>query len=87
MWRKREKIEEPVRGLQASYWIWQAHQQGVTEATELLQKILESVPNPKQNEWYELATLADHALNHHAEHKLDEEWILMCHRIIIANQF
>jgi len=87
LWRKREKIEEPVRGLQASYWIWQAHQQGVTEATELLQKILESVPNPKQNEWYELATLANHALNHHAEHKLDEEWILMCHRIIIANQF
>jgi len=87
LWRKREKMEEPVRGLQASYWIWQAHQQGVTEATELLQKILESVPNPKQNEWYELATLADHALNHHAEHKLDEEWILMCHRLIIANQF
>ncbi|MBT8521890.1 sel1 repeat family protein [Polynucleobacter paneuropaeus] len=87
LWRKREKIEEPVRGLQASYWIWQAQQQGVAEATELLQKILESVPNPKRNDWYELALLADHALNHHAEHKLDEEWILMCHRIIIANQF
>ncbi|QWD33816.1 sel1 repeat family protein [Polynucleobacter paneuropaeus] len=87
LWRKREKIEEPVRGLQASYWIWQAQQQGVNEATELLQKILESVPNPKRNDWYELALLADHALNHHAEHKLDKEWILMCHRIIIANQF
>ncbi|MBT8583225.1 sel1 repeat family protein [Polynucleobacter paneuropaeus] len=87
LWRKREKSEEKVRGLQASYWIWQAQQQGVNEATELLQKILESVPNPKRNDWYELALLADHALNHHAEHKLDEEWILMYHRIIIANQF
>ena len=87
LWRKREKLEEPVRGLQASYWIWQAHQQGVSEASELLQKILESVPTPKQNDWHELATLAEHALNHHAEHKLDEEWILMCHRLVIANQF
>ncbi|MBT8585890.1 sel1 repeat family protein [Polynucleobacter paneuropaeus] len=87
LWRKREKLEEPVRGLQASYWVWQAHQQGVSEASELLQKILESVPTPKQNDWYELATMAEHALNHHAEYKLDEEWILMCHRLVIANQF
>jgi len=87
LWRKREKIEEEVRGLQASYWIWQAHQQGVSEATGLLQKILEGTPNPKKNDWYELATSAEHALNHHAEFKLDEEWVLMCHRIIIANQF
>jgi len=87
LWRKREKIEEEVRGLQASYWIWQAHQQGVAEATELLQKILESTPDPKKNNWYELATLAEQTLNHHAEFKLDEEWALMCHRIIIANQF
>ena len=87
LWRKREKLEEPVRGLQASYWVWQAHQQGVSEASELLQKILESVPTPKQNGWHELATLAEHALNHHAEHKLDEEWILLCHRLVIANQF
>ena len=27
------------------------------------------------------------ALNHHAEYKLNEDWILLCHRIIIANQF
>jgi len=87
LWRKREKIEEEVRGLQASYWIWQAHQQGVAEATELLQKILQSTPDPKKNNWYELATLAEQTLNHHAEFKLDEEWALMCHRIIIANQF
>jgi TPR repeat protein len=87
LWRKREKIEEKVRGLQASYWIWQAHQQGVAEAKDLLGKILENVSNPKQNDWYELATFAEKALNHHAEYKLDEEWILLCHRIIIANQF
>ena len=87
LWRKREKIEEPVRGLQASYWIWQAHQQGVPEAMELLGKVLENVASPKNNDWYELATYAEKALNHHAEHQLEEEWILLCHRLVIANQF
>ena len=87
LWRKREKVAEKVRGLQASYWIWQAHQQGVSEAQELLGKILENVPNPKKNDWHDLATFAEEALNHHAEHKLDHEWILLCHRLIIANQF
>ena len=87
LWRKREKIEEKVRGLQASYWVWQAHQQGVPEAKELLGKILESIDDPKKNDWYELATYAQKALDHHAEYKLDAEWILLCHRIIIANQF
>ena len=87
LWRKREKIEEKVRGLQASYWVWQANQQGVPEAKELLSKILESCPNPKNNEWHELALCAEQALNHHAEHKLDIDWVLLCHRLIIANQF
>ncbi len=87
LWRKREKNEEKVRGLQASYWVWQAHQQGVPEAKELLSKILESCPNPKDNEWLELAQCAEEAINHHAEHKVDEDWLLLCHRIIIANQF
>ena len=87
LWRKREKIEEKVRGLQASYWVWQAHQQGVAEAKELLGKILESAPNPQKNDWYELALYAEKALDHHAEYKLDEEWLLMCHRLIVANQF
>ena len=87
LWRKREKLEEKVRGLQASYWVWHAHQQGVAEAKELLSKILESCPVPKKNEWHELALCAEQALNHHAEHKLDLDWILMCHRLIIANQF
>jgi TPR repeat protein len=87
LWRKREKVEEKVRGLQASYWIWQAHQQGVIEAKELLSKVLENVSSPKNNDWFELATYAEIALNHHAEHQLDEEWILLCHRLIVANQF
>ena len=87
LWRKREMSEEKVRGLQASYWVWQAHQQGVAEAKDLLSKILESCPDPKSNEWFELAQYAERAINHHAEHKLDEDWLLLCHRIIIANQF
>lgn len=87
LWRKREKIEEKVRGLQASYWIWQAHQQGVPEAQELLSKVLENVSSPKNNDWYHLALHAEKALNHHAEHQLEEEWILLCHRLVIANQF
>ena len=87
LWRKREKSEEKVRGLQASYWVWQAHQQGVIEAKALLSKILEGCPNPKLNEWLELAQYAEHAINHHAEHKVDEDWLLLCHRIVVANQF
>jgi TPR repeat protein len=87
LWRKREKSEEKVRGLQASYWVWQAHQQGVAEAKDLLSKILESCSGPKLNEWFALAQYAERAINHHAEHKLDEGWLLLCHRIIIANQF
>ena len=87
LWRKREKSEEKVRGLQASYWVWQAHQQDVAEAKELLSKILESCPNPKLNDWFDLAQYAERALSHHAEHKLDEDWLLLCHRIVIANQF
>ena len=87
LWRKREKIEEKVRGLQASYWVWQAYQQGVPEAKELLGKILENVSHPQRNDWLTLASFAEKALNHHAEHQLDAEWILLCHRLIIANQF
>lgn len=87
LWRKREKLEEKVRGLQASYWVWQAHQQNIPEATELLSKILTSCPDPQKNDWHDLAKCAEEALSHHAEHKLDEDWTLLCHRIIIANQF
>jgi TPR repeat protein len=87
LWRKREKTEEKVRGLQASYWVWQAHQQGVPEAKELLNKILDSRPHPKSNDWHELAQYAEQAVNHHVEYKINDDWLLLCHRIIIANQF
>jgi TPR repeat protein len=87
LWRKREKAEEKVRGLQASYWVWQASQQGVDEAKKLLSKILVSCPDPRKNDWYLLAQYADHAINYHAEHKLDLDWLMLCHRIVIANQF
>ena len=87
LWRKREKIEEKVLGLQASYWVWQANQQDVPEAKELLSKILVSCPHPEKNDWHKLVQCADHAINHHAEHKLGLEWLMLCHRIVIANQF
>ncbi|HAT38860.1 sel1 repeat family protein [Polynucleobacter necessarius] len=87
LWRKRAKSEEKVRGLQASYWVWQAHQQGVPEAKELLSRILESCPTPQKNEWFDLAQCAEEAINHHAAHKIDDDRLLLCHRIIIANQF
>jgi TPR repeat protein len=87
LWRRREKLEERVKGLQASYWVWQAQQQGVGEAKDLLMKILESCPKPAQNDWHDLALLAEQAINRHAEYKIEYEWLLLCHRLVIANQF
>jgi len=87
LWRKREKLEEKVKGLQASYWVWQAQQQGVGEAKNLLTKILESCPKPAANDWHDLAVLAEQAINRHAEYKIEYEWLLLCHRLVIANQF
>jgi len=87
LWRKREKLEEKVKGLQASYWVWQAQQQGVGEAKDLLTKILESCPKPAANDWHDLALLAEQAINRHAEYKIEYEWLLLCHRLVIANQF
>ena len=87
LWRRREKLEERVRGLQASYWIWQAQQQGVHDARDLLVKILESCPKPAANDWHDLALLAEQAINRHAEYKIEYEWLLLCHRLVIANQF
>jgi len=87
LWRKREKLDEKVKGLQASYWVWQAQQQGVCEARELLAKILESSAKPETNDWHDLALLAEQAINRHAEYKIEYEWLLLCHRLIIANQF
>ena len=87
LWRKRDKLNEKITGLQASYWAWQAHQQGIVEARALLMKILVSCPNPAQNAWFELAQYAELALAHHSDHQLSAAWVLMCHRIVIANQF
>jgi TPR repeat protein len=87
LWRKREKLNEKVKGLQASYWVWQAQQQGVHDAKGLLTKILESCPKPAANDWHDLALLADQAINRHAEYKIEYEWLLLCHRLVIANQF
>jgi TPR repeat protein len=87
LWRKREKLDEKVKGLQASYWVWQAQQQGVHEAKYLLTKILESCPKPAANDWHDLALLAEQAINRHAEYKIEYEWLLLCHRLVIANQF
>ena len=87
LWRKRQKLDEKVKGLQASYWIWQAQQQGVHEAKDLLAKILESCPKPALNNWHDLALLAEQAINRHAEYKIEYEWLLLCHRLVIANQF
>jgi hypothetical protein len=87
LWRKREKLDEKVKGLQASYWVWQAQQQGVHDARDLLAKILESRPKPAANDWHDLALLAEQAINRHAEYKIEYEWLLLCHRLVIANQF
>ena len=87
LWRKREKLDEKVKGLQASYWVWQAQQQGVQEASALLSKILESCPKPAANDWHDLALLAEQAINRHAEYKIEYEWLLVCHRLVVANQF
>jgi TPR repeat protein len=87
LWRKREKLDEKVKGLQASYWVWQAQQQGVSEARDLLVKILESCPKPALNDWHDLALLAEQAINRHAEYKIEYEWLLLCHRLVVANQF
>jgi TPR repeat protein len=87
LWRKREKLDEKVKGLQASYWVWQAQQQGVHDARDLLTKILESCPKPAVNDWHDLALLAEQAINRHAEYKIEYEWLLLCHRLVVANQF
>jgi TPR repeat protein len=87
LWRRREKLEERVKGLQASYWVWQAQQQGIHDAKDLLTKILESCPKPAANDWHDLALLAEQAINRHAEYKIEYEWLLLCHRLVVANQF
>jgi TPR repeat protein len=85
LWRKRAQLTEAVEGLQASYWVWHASQQGVTEAQELLSKIMESHPNSKKNDWHQLASATAQAMIEKS-HRFTGEILLMCHRVIVANQ-
>jgi TPR repeat protein len=85
LWRKRAQLTEAVEGLQASYWVWHASQQGVTEAQELLSKIMESHPNSKKNDWHQLASAVAQAMTDNS-HRFTGEILLMCHRVIVANQ-
>jgi TPR repeat protein len=85
LWRKRAQLTEAVEGLQASYWVWHASQQGVTEAQELLSKIMESHADPKKNDWHQLASTVTQAMTENS-HRFTGEILLMCHRVIVANQ-
>jgi TPR repeat protein len=85
LWRKRAQLTEEVEGLQASYWVWHASQQGVTEAQVLLSKIMESHSDPKKNDWYQLASAVAQAMTENS-HRFTGEILLMCHRVIVANQ-
>jgi TPR repeat protein len=85
LWRKRAQLTEAVEGLQASYWVWHASQQGVMEAQELLSKIMESHANPKKNDWHQLASAVAQAMAENS-HRFTGEILLMCHRVIVANQ-
>jgi TPR repeat protein len=85
LWRKRAQLTEEVEGLQASYWVWHASQQGVTEAQELLSKIMESHADPKKNDWYQLASAVAQTMTENS-HRFTGEILLMCHRVIVANQ-
>jgi TPR repeat protein len=85
LWRKRAQLDESIEGLQASYWVWQATQQGVSEAHELLSKIMISCPDPTINKWQTLAIAINSALEE-SSHRFTGDMLLTCHRVIVANQ-
>ena len=85
LWRKRAQMNESIEGLQASYWVWQAAQQGVTEATELLSKMMMSCPQASLNQWHTLASAVSKALEE-SSHRFTGDMLLTCHRVIVANQ-
>jgi TPR repeat protein len=100
LWRKRSSTTNSVSSsdtsfpwndeipeLKASYWIWQAAQQGVTEAIDMLPKILSSCPKSETNLWFELAQKANLALSKTTQVRLPSEWVPLCHRLIVGNQF
>ncbi len=85
LWRKRAQTDESIEGLQASYWVWHAAQQGVTEANDLLSKIMLSCPNPSHNKWHALANAVSKALEE-SSHRFTSDMLLTCHRVMVANQ-
>ncbi len=85
LWRKRSQLEESIEGLQASYWIWHAAQQGVEDAQELLGKIMTSCPTPSKNRWDLLAKNVRQSLEE-SHHRFTGDMLLMCHRALVANQ-
>jgi TPR repeat protein len=85
LWRKRGQLEEDIEGMQASYWIWHAAQQGVVAAQELLSKVMISCPHPNKNRWSTIAQACNRALNE-STHRLTGDILLTCHRVIVANQ-
>ena len=91
LWRKRartgDRNNSEIPELKASYWIWQAAQQNVPEAIELLPRILSRCSDPNSNEWYELASMAKLALDKGSQIRLPADWVPLCHRIIVGNQF
>ena len=91
LWRKRarasQSLSEEIPELKASYWVWQAAQQQVPEAIEILPKMLGRYPDPSANEWHDLASMAKLALDKGSQIRLPADWVPLCHRIIVANQF
>ena len=85
LWRKRGQLEENIEGMQASYWIWHAAQQGVAAAQELLSKVMISCPQSNTNRWSTIAQACNKALTD-GTHRLTGDMLLICHRVIVANQ-
>jgi TPR repeat protein len=85
LWRKRHQLEEDIEGMQASYWIWHAAQQGVVVAQELLSKVMISCPHANKNRWSKTAQACNKALSE-GTHRLTGDILLTCHRVIVANQ-
>jgi TPR repeat protein len=84
-WRKRGQLKEDIEGMQASYWIWHAAQQGVVAAQELLSKVMISCPHSNKNRWSTIAQACNKALTD-GTHRLTGDMLLTCHRVIVANQ-
>lgn len=85
LWRKRGQLKEDIEGMQASYWIWHAAQQGVVAAQELLSKVMISCSHSNKNRWSTIAQACDKALTD-GTHRLTGDMLLTCHRVIVANQ-